>query len=754
MSTIAKPSPLPAARTMRYSQSVAYDTYVSKNGQPSYDNDEFLVVKLDDYDPGHREAYLSFDTSKLAPLSIIGELQLMLHTDNRADDGTIEIHIVEDHSFWGRSFDYAHRPPRGERVASFTMKEQDPDGWITVSIKDETMIQKLLGNGKMSLMLQGLDYRKYHRFSSSKRSAYAPSLTAVTRHPPISASKNIRYLNFICTREENGFSVVRLSEIDIIDDTGTRLDKQAWEVVDGTSLDGWQTLFDNDRQTQYKVNQATPVYLTIDLKKEVSIAALVFSPQLAGFEGRPADVLIYGKPEQPADWALIGSRAVPHGNGNAPHVIFTWASALASQTERSYSLPIKTSVGIEQARLKHRIARSPLNVTGLHFNEPGIVCIWIESTDPKSSDYLEAREGHWDGSLKHRLHYGLNAFYFSSAGGQLYFQLASNDSTDNKRSATIRVMAEHVDFHPVFESNVTSQSAWLKMLETYDTTNVVEMFTRRVILTVRAKDFLPLAKQIDMQALADTYDNGIAPTELSAGVLATHSNALHHPDVNPYHFVPSEGGYMSATKNRLKYHYSLTPRMLNEAGTFWGIWHEIGHTLQTTALYWAGQSEVSVNIYPFAQRAWSGPISKLASQYDPNFVKAYAELNSVDNYSQLSSLSRELMFHHLFFIHGEKNMYALHQRYRANLAGEINDPEFRIGATDDESMNVMAMISSKHTQSDLTPFYLFWKYPLTEQTLSTIKGYGFSPISDFEKLPSDLIVDRPPEDFDMVFDET
>jgi hypothetical protein len=194
--------------------------------------------------------------------------------------------------------------------------------------------------------------------------------------------------------------------------------------------------------------------------------------------------------------------------------------------------------------------------------------------------------------------------------------------------------------------------------------------------------------------------------------------------------------------------------MLTEAGTFWGIWHEIGHTLQTTGLAWAGQSEVSVNIYAFAQLAWSRPVDEMAKQYDPTLEKAFAELDNVQDYSQLSPTSRESIFHHLFFFYGEKNMYALHQRYRANLAGEVNDPEFSIGSTDAESMNIMAMISSKVVTSDLTPFYLFWKFPLTNQTIDTIKGFGFAPITDFKKLPSELIVGVAPEDYDMIFDET
>ncbi|MBC8954985.1 hypothetical protein [Xenorhabdus sp. PB62.4] len=85
------------------------------------------------------------------------------------------------------------------------------------------------------------------------------------------------------------------------------------------------------------------------------------------------------------------------------------------------------------------------------------------------------------------------------------------------------------------------------------------------------------------------------------------------------------------------------------------------------------------------------------------------------------------------------------------MSGEISDPEFHIGATASEQMNIMAMISSKIVQKDLTDFYKFWKFPLTQKTISTISDYELEKITGFALLPSELIKNQPESNYDMHF---
>jgi len=291
------------------------------------------------------------------------------------------------------------------------------------------------------------------------------------------------------------------------------------------------------------------------------------------------------------------------------------------------------------------------------------------------------------------------------------------------------------------------------MINTYSSIDYYEMITNRVILGLEREYFEKYKNQVNMQELADTYDECTIPTEMAAGIRTNDENAMHWPDVNPYYYVPMDKHYMITFNNRISYHVNLTKRMViaDEVRTFWGIWHEMGHNLQTTGLNWSGQTEVSVNIYAFAERAYTTPINSLAASYDLDFEKAFNALENIESYSQLSDRNRESLFHHLFFIFGKTFMYELHRRYRENMHGEINDPEFKVGATPDEQMNVMAIISSKVVQVNLVKFYNFWKFKLTEETIETINKYNFEEISDFEKLPSELVQGKPEDDYDMRF---
>ncbi|WP_194790957.1 M60 family metallopeptidase [Pseudomonas sp. UFMG81] len=753
MAAFAKTLPLPAAKPARYLQRAAFDTYVADDSRLSRNDDVTLIVKHDVHKLAHRVAYLGFDTARYVPGQMIGELRLRLHADMLNGQGAVDVYKVNDHAFWGTSFTYASRPVESARVASFSINDQAVDGWLTLTITDEELIRQMLADGKLSLMLKGKENGVFHAISSSRSGQFSPLLEVTVASDEIASSDDVRYVCFVGVKEENGASVFQVSEFDVIDTQGRILEKSDWHVIGATSSENWQHLFDGDRRTVWTVRQPTPVHFIVDLNKPCDMAAVVFAPQAAGYTGRPADVLIYGKSTEAEPWRLMGSRTIRHGDGNAPHIVFTGALAQTKQAEKTYSLPLKTAPRTEKARLRTSMARSPLNVTGLYFKQPGIVCIWIEAAEPKASDFLGAREGHWAGSVSHSLHYGLNSFHFSSEEQPLYLQLSTADVDDNDRCALVRIMASNVDYYPVFTSGVTSQADWLNMVAAYDNTRFLEVNAKRLILTLHREHAVKFLSDINMQALADTYDTNLMPVETSAGITQGALRWLHSHDVNPYHFVPAADGYMSATENRMKYQFGLTRRMLTEAHTFWGIWHEVGHTLQTTGLRWAGQGEVSVNIYAFGQRAWTRTATELAQAYDGPFTTAFNDLARVDSYSQLQQSNREILFHHLFFVLGERHMFDLHQRYRANMAGEIADPEFLLGTTAEEQMNVMAMMSSKVSGRDLSGFFQFWKFPLTEQTLAIISGYAFPAVEKFDQLPSALIVGRPPEDFNMVFNQ-
>lgn len=750
---VTQTTTLPVAKAKTYNSIVEFDTYIINDSSLSQNKDTKLIVKKDEsYGPGHRISYLGFNAEEYNIPNIIGSLKLRLHITKNDKPGMVSIYFISDDSFWNTEFHYSDRPKIDDFVTSFSTGEADSDGWLTINMANsELLLNKFREDGKISIALMGDDSLVYHEFSSSREKDQAPLLQLITSDVAISPSNKFRYINFVVTGNENGFSNTKIAEINVVNAAGNLENRSNWEVIEASNKSGWEKMFDGSVDTFWEVHQVTPVYFTLDLSKQIDIKAVIFKPQKSGYDGRPSDIMIFGS-EDGNSWELIGSRSIKHGDGNAPHIIFTGAEVSLNQVEDSYSFPVKTAWNIEVNRLKNKAGRTPLNVTKLYCNEPGIVCIWIEDEQSKAGDFLEAREGYWDGSVRHRLQYGLNSFY-CGAKNPLYLQLASNSSSDNARKVSVRIMASQAMYYPVFRSGVTSQSEWLSMIDTYSSINYYEMITNRIILGLNREDFAPYKNQVNMQELADTYDECTIPTQLAAGIRDNDENPSHRPDVNPYHYVPKGDGYMITYVNRITYHTSLTKRMVipSEVKSFWGIWHEMGHNLQTTGLNWSGQGEVSVNIYAFGERAYAYSFNSLITSYDPDFEKTYKALKNVDAYSQLPGGDKERLFHHLFFIFGETFMYMLHRRYRENMNGEINDPEFSVGATADDQMNVMAIISSKIAQMNLIDFYKFWKFKLTDNTIAIINSYGFEKISNFDKLPSELVKGKPESDYDMRF---
>ncbi|WP_409932071.1 M60 family metallopeptidase, partial [Vibrio owensii] len=517
-----------------------------------------------------------------------------------------------------------------------------------------------------------------------------------------------------------------------------------------------ELMFDGEHSTHMRIAEGTPNYVNIDLGENIDINALVYTPQKEGYSGRIKDFLVYGSSDN-EEWRLIASRTIPHGDGNAPHIAFAGEQSELQQVEKSYQVRIRPDNAIERDRLKNSQGRSRINVTGLFFDGPSTLSIWVDNVD--ESDFLEISNGVWGGSTRYPLNQGLNSLTFGeelypahNEGVPLYIQISSNDTKDNERHASVRVMASDVEYYPVFKSGLTTQNEWTEMLSTYSNPDRLEMVGEHMMVEFNKYAFSPY-QDTDMQELSDTYEEVLTITEKAAGIDPSHELTIHHPDDNPYHFISNQAGYMAAANGFMFYNTDLTYRMIEELKTIygWGIWHEVGHNLQMKGLNWSGQGEVSVNIYAFAARAYNTPLNELVTMYDPEFTKAFNNLTQVLTYSELERASREMMFHHMFFVFGETVMHDLHQRYRENMHGEINDPEFEIGSTDEEQMNVMAMMASKTTETNLVPFFEFWKFPLTQATIDTINGYGFPELQEFDQLPSELVSGNPPEMYDMKF---
>ncbi|KIF52488.1 M60 family metallopeptidase [Vibrio owensii] len=745
-------TPLPKAKSPNYLSTTVFDTYIAQNTD-SVSGEQRLIVKRDDnYAPANREAYLGFDLEKYNIGGFLESAELKLHVLTEGD-ADIDILLVSDDTFWNSSFDWAGKPITSDTLTTFSTAERDEEGWVTIPL-DTTVLNEIKADGNLSLALKSKTSLVYNEFSSSEAGdEFAPKLILNSNSQAITDASSVRYLNVVAATEENGFGEIKIAEFDVINSEGKLVTRDNWQVLDGTQTDNWELMFDGEHSTHMRIAEGTPNYVNIDLGENIDINALVYTPPKEGYSGRIKDFLVYGSSDN-EEWRLIASRTIPHGDGNAPHIAFAGQQSELQQAEDLLTVDVRPNNSVEAERLANS-KRTDVTPTGLYFYGEGTVVVWAQGT--QEGDFLEAAGGAWAGSPKFPLKEGLNSFNFAHTiypddadGMPLYLHFSSNESSDKERSANVRLMASNTEKYPVFYNDETTQNEWEQMLTQYSKPERLEMVGNNMILDIRRSYYSPT----NMQELSDVYEEVLEPTELAAGISNSDTNPLHHSDDNPYIFLARNTDYMAKYDDYLAYNYlSLTHRMITpeEARNFWGIWHEVGHTLQTPGLKWSGQGEVSVNIYAFAARAYNTPINELVTMYDPEFTKAFSNLTQVSTYSELERASREMMFHHMFFVFGETVMHDLHQRYRENIHGEINDPEFEIGSTDEEQMNVMAMMASKTTETNLVSFFEYWKFPLTQVTIDTINDYGFPELQEFDQLPSELVSGNPPEMYDMKF---
>lgn len=739
-------TPLPKASPPNHIKNTVFDAHIARNAN-STNSDVKLIVKRDDnYSPGHRDAYIGFDLSKYNIGGYIESAELKLHILTTPTDN-IDVLLVRDDSFWNTTFSWNNRPETSEVLATFSTKDRDKNGFVTIPL-DTKVLNEIQKDGKLSLALKSHTPLIFNAFSSFEAGAdLSPKMLINRNAQDVMDSSAIRYLNVVAAREENNFNEVRIAEFDVINSKGQLVNRDNWQVLGGTQTTNWQLMFDGKHETHMRLRDAAPNYVNIDLGEAVDINAVVYTPPKVGYYGRVKDLLVYGSSDN-EEWRLIGSRTIPRGNGNAPHIAFTGEQSELQQAQISLPINIRPRVPLEAARLSNS-KRTDVTATGLYTTDPTTIALWV--TGVQDGDFMELTEGPWAGSKKYRLKEGLNSFNVNqeSKDLSLYLHIASNDTGDRDRKAKVRLMGSNVKRYPVFYNGQTTQKDWEDMIAIYPLAKRFDMVGGNMILTILRSHYTP----VNMQKLSDAYEEVLIPTELAAGISNNDSNPLHYSDANPYIFLPRDSGYMAKYDDYLAYNKDLTYRMINPTNVrnFWGIWHEVGHTLQTKGLNWSGQGEVSVNIYAFAARVYNTPLSNLTVMYDPEFTKAFNKLTQVSTYSELDRASREMMFHHMFFIFGETVMHDLHQRYRENTHGEMNDLEFEIGATSDEQMNVMAIMASKVTETNLIPLFEFWKFPLTQTTKDTINGYGFPNLQGFDKLPSELVFGRPEEMFDMKF---
>jgi len=737
---------LPVAKVNTYTVTPMFDTFARSNGSYSKNTAREIMVK-NDGSHYRREGFLSFDLKKYAIPGMIKNVTLRLYVKDMIQSSVYQnIYLTKNDNFVNTSFKFRDKPNISRWLKSYKVSRSDRGKWINIDLPSSA-VDRIYKNKKLSMAIRGKTYgaRAWVSMASSEDTAHKPQLIVHLNNKEISpeSAENVRYLTLVVSREENNFKKTIIGDLDIIDQNGNKLDKKSWTEVQSSGKN-FQYLLDSDPTTHWIANGATPHYITIDLKKSYDIAAIVYTPKAIGYFGRVGDFMVYGSSDM-RRWSLMASRSIQRGKGNSPKIAYAGKYHTDfTQRRDEFDFEVKISEETEKARLQNSALRSGLQTTGLHAQRDGIVILSV--SNEAESNNVHIRLGPWAGSKRYTLHKGLNSLAIHKED-VLYIQASS----DTKKNEKVHIIMYSIgtNTYPLFTMGKTSTKEWEKSIEerTYD---LAQFESKRVRLTFPAS-YLDTLDPINFETLAKTYDEMTRVTELAAGIDPRTRNPLHHPDVNKYHYMVHNIGYMATYIGRITFREALTARMIqpNIARDFWGIWHEMGHNLQTLGLTWLGQGEVSVNIYAFAARAYTTPLDDLVLRYDKIFQNACNDLKVKRSYASLASTNREMMFHHLFFIFGEKFFYKLHQRYRENLH-EKKDPEFFIGNTE-EKMNVMAIMASKVTETNLIEFFDFWKFPLTQSTRNIINNYDYQPLIHFKESPSMLIRYRESNEYDMVF---
>lgn len=741
--------PLPRCKVENFSEVAAFDTYVTAAG--SQNDDVKLVVKSDDnMTSTRRYAYLGFDLKKYTAPGLIDTAKLKIHVLSGAP-AEFNVFIVRPDDFWHTSFSYADRPAGiGGLLATFKTSDKDDEGWITTTLRTASIADEIYGDGKISMMIERVERGGTVSEFSSTRGTHIPQLILGINAATLHASEGMRYLSVTALSTIRGDAHARISDLRVIDKKGVLVPRQSWRVIEATNETvGTEAMFDDNPSTSWGIFAPLPSYFVVDFGTSVDIAAITYLSRLSGVGGRIGDLLLYGSSNR-QDWKLIGSRSM--GGEHLPYIIFTGEHSNSPQIEINFDLPIKPLPSLEMARLKSNYAGWPGHITGLFSSASGVMAIWVDQV--ASTDIVALHPVTNSKFKEHRLTAGMNAISLD-ASESYYVSVRSNDSSDIHRTANIRLMGNHIKRKPSFISASTSQADWLQMLATYHEATSIELQTTYLNLGVRRSDYSPFIETVQMQELADAYDQTFIPVLRAAGM--REGSTIHRPCANRFLMLPVDTGQMSTAGGIINYKSTLTFRMVqpDEVRAFGGIWHEVGHNLQARGLDWPNQGEVVCNLFSFAAAAARMTAIELATAYESATQTAYGELATVQSYSALSRTSREMMFHHLYYLFAERTWYLFHRRYRDNLHGIVQDPEFTLQPEDDadKKMNLMAVMASIITNKDLIEFFDFWKFPLTAQTLSTIRNLNLPVLdrSQFDRLPTAIVHGRGDAAFDMNF---
>lgn len=392
----------------------------------------------------------------------------------------------------------------------------------------------------------------------------------------------------------------------------------------------------------------------------------------------------------------------------------------------------------EQGKDQRRNAHTSFESTGIFLPKDEEIIIYVD----EAPENLELRVGQWgnytnvagltDGKLqfnsgKAKLQQGENRFTNTLTGGMVYLVNSSTTQTIHvSLSKTINV--------PYFIQGKTSIEDFKASLELFSDVPFMEFVNDDTIATIRmdrAKDIFLKGEQVDrfMKYVSQALhlENNAAGLDFNGlGITKKAPQRIHIAN-------PSDGiGKFYCTDFYLGMHSATTgDREVFNSGenmTNWGLFHEIGHSYQNPFYTWDNMSEVTVNIYSdYVQSSLAGNNSPYDAIMSPNNknnnyrAKVARYFTNVQN-DPLWNMDAEIAKYPTDFYFAALGMYVtLPRTFGYSFYPELNKlyratPASDLPSTSDEKKQFFIIMASKIANRDLTPYFDFWRFSLTDET--------------------------------------
>lgn len=304
---------------------------------------------------------------------------------------------------------------------------------------------------------------------------------------------------------------------------------------------------------------------------------------------------------------------------------------------------------------------------------------------------------------------------------------------------------------PTFKINKTSKEEFINQIRTTNSP-FVEFVSEHFIATMQTdmikNEVLPYLKRDFNEILGHWDDTWHWTNELYG--LNEKYNDINKKYNHYVHIANADTGvgFANAWFDRLMFHSGAGKTLfLDDLFDQWTLWHELGHTYQTSQYLWSGLTEVTVNISSlYIQQKLNLPLRifkegekrEAIKEYllKPENEKSFDGLEDVD-----STLWIKLgMFWQLQMGFGENFYPLLSQEYR-----KINQEPNSVERFSDDfkKQQEFMKISSKVSGYNLTPFFKKWGFYLSSETESIISGYKTLSISIWDNIVVEETKDYP-----------